>query len=292
VRLAVVVPFLNEEQYLGQLLESIAAQRRLPDRLLLVDDGSSDESPAIAVSFAQRHRYAALLRRPARPAERDRMVGAHELRAFEHGLTHLGQDYDVVGKLDADLQLSEDTLGEIERRFAEDPGLGMAGAFLSSMMGEGVFVRHRCPHEHVEGATAFYRRECLADIGEIPAILGWDTIDEARARMHGWRTASFAIPSGDPVHLRRTGSHDGVLRGYRRAGLAAYAYGADPVHVVLAALNRLGDPPLVLCGLSYLVGWGWAALRRVPRAEADVRRFVKEEHRRRLRGLLPQRTRA
>jgi poly-beta-1,6-N-acetyl-D-glucosamine synthase len=292
VRLAVIVPFLNEEEHLGELLDSMASQLRAPDRLLLVDDGSGDGGPRIAAAFAERHPYATLARRPARPPERDRMVRAHEWRAFEWGLARLGEDYDVVGKLDADLLLSPGFLAEIERQFDRDPKLGMAGAFLSSAMGDGVFVRHRCPPEHVEGATAFYRRRCLQEISPIPAILGWDTIDEARARMLGWRTTSFPIPSGDPVHLRRTGSHDGLLRGYRRAGLAAFVYGAHPLHVLLAGVQRMRDPPLLLCGLNYLAGWVLAALRRSPRAESELRRFVRREHRRRIRGLVSLRSRA
>ncbi len=291
MKLAVIVPFLNEEQHLGELLDSMASQRRLPDRLLLVDDGSDDRGPRIAAAFAERHPYAALVRRPSRTRERDRMARAHEWRAFEWGLTQLDEDYDVVGKLDADLRLSCDFLAEIERQFDLDASLGMAGAFLSSAMVDGVYVRHRCPPEHVEGATAFYRRRCLREIWPIPALLGWDTIDEVRARMCGWRTASFAIPSGDPVHLRRTGSHDGVMRGYARAGRAAFVYGAHPLHVVLASLNRMRDPPLLLCGLSYLAGWGLAALRRAPRAESELRAFMRDEHRRRMRGLAALRVR-
>jgi poly-beta-1,6-N-acetyl-D-glucosamine synthase len=220
------------------------------------------------------------------------MVGAHEWRAFEWGLTQLGEDYDVVGKLDADLRLTRDFLAEIERQFELDASLGIAGAFLSSAMADDVFVRHRCPPEHVEGATTFYRRSCLREIWPIPAILGWDTIDEARARMRGWRTASFPIPSGDPVHVRRTGSHDGVLRGYRRAGLAAFVYGAHPLHVLLAGVNRMRDRPPLLCGLNYLAGWVLGALRRSPRAESELRRFVRREHRRRMWGLAPLRSRA
>ena len=42
--LAVVVSFLNESKYLPTLLDSIQAQSRPPDELVLVDDGSTDGS--------------------------------------------------------------------------------------------------------------------------------------------------------------------------------------------------------------------------------------------------------
>src|SRR5262245_12399794 len=55
LRLVVLIPFLNEELHLGTLLDSIDAQARPPDRLLLVDDGSTDRSGEIALAFARTH---------------------------------------------------------------------------------------------------------------------------------------------------------------------------------------------------------------------------------------------
>jgi hypothetical protein len=213
------------------------------------------------------------------------MVRAHELRAFQWGLEQTG-GYDVVAKLDADLKLPPDFLSEIERQFQADPRLGVAGAYLSAESEHGTLIRQRCPSDHVEGENTFYRRDCFHDISPLPPILGWDTIDEVRARMHGWRTASFEIPAGDPVHLRRMGSHDGLLRGYRRAGLAAYAYGAHPIHVLLAGIDRMRERPVALAGLNYLLGWAAAAARRVPRAEPELRAYVRSENKRRIRALL------
>jgi glycosyltransferase involved in cell wall biosynthesis len=277
----VVVPFLDEEEYLPHLLASLAAQERPPDRLVLVDDGSSDASPEQAAAFAASHPWAMLLRRPRRPPERDRMVSAHELRAFQWALDRVDEPWDVAGKLDADLRPPPDLVAELVRRFGEDPLLGIAGTRLREEDGR----RQRCPDGHVEGATSFYRRECWESIAPLPPILGWDTIDEVRARMRGWHTETFDIPGGDTVHLRPMGSHDGLLRGYRRAGLAAYAYGAHPAHVMAGTLARMRGRPRVLGGLHYLAGWTLAAIRRAPRAEPDLRRQVRRENVARLRSV-------
>lgn len=54
-RWSVVLPFYDEEAFLGATLASLAAQSRPPARMILVDNASSDGSQAIAREFAARH---------------------------------------------------------------------------------------------------------------------------------------------------------------------------------------------------------------------------------------------
>lgn len=49
---AVVLPFFNEERFLGATLASLAAQTRAPDRMILIDNASTDASLEIARAFA------------------------------------------------------------------------------------------------------------------------------------------------------------------------------------------------------------------------------------------------
>jgi glycosyltransferase involved in cell wall biosynthesis len=284
MRLAVVTCFLNEQPYLDIFLESIASQERPPDRFLLVDDGSTDRSGEIAADFAARHDYARLLTRPRRPAERDRLARAAELAAFSWGVERLDLPWDIVAKLDADLKLTPDCFAEMERLLEGDPKLGVVGPYLSVESESGERARERCPPDHVRGPTKFYRRECFAEVFPVPVRLGWDTSDEVVARMRGWRTASHALPAGDPIHLRPTSAHDGFLRGQRRAGTAAWAYGAGPGWAALSALRRSARGGRPLAGPNYLLGWTMAGLRRDPRADPAQRAFVRHEHRRRVRA--------
>src|SRR4051794_16114155 len=188
MRMAVVVPFLNEQIYLGTLLESIGHQARMPDQLLLVDDGSTDGSLELAQRFADQHDWARAVSRPRRDKERDRLASAAELLAFMWGVEQLDPGWEVVAKLDADLRLTPHFFDEIEQQLVADPQLGLAGAYLSIESEDGPEIRERCPPDHVRGATKFYRRECFEQVYPLPASLGWDTIDEIKARMHGWRT--------------------------------------------------------------------------------------------------------
>jgi glycosyltransferase involved in cell wall biosynthesis len=281
--LAVVVPFLNEEALLPAFLASIAAQTRPPDALVLVDDGSSDASFAIAQAFAAEHPYAQALTRPPRAATPDRLATASELRAFLDGVAAIpGGDWGVVAKLDADLSLPPDHFEAMTDALAREPQLGVVGAYLSMRLPDGRLVREPHPEQHVRGPNKFYRRACFEQVFPIPAILGWDTIDEIKARMLGWETRSIALAE-DPIHLRPTGTHDGAMRGFARWGRCAWAVG-DPLPAVLAGgAARMRRRPVVLGGFAYVGGWLRSAARRDPRADADVRRHFRGEQRARMR---------
>jgi glycosyltransferase involved in cell wall biosynthesis len=61
---SVIVPFLDQERYLGEAIESVRAQT-MPDwELLLVDDASTDQSPQVAASYAAADPRIRLLRHP------------------------------------------------------------------------------------------------------------------------------------------------------------------------------------------------------------------------------------
>jgi hypothetical protein len=283
LRLLAIVPFLNEADYLPRFLASMAAQTRRPDRLLLVDDGSTDGSFEIASAFAQAHAYALALRRPPRTPARDRLATAAELRAFAWGLQQAGESWDVLAKLDADLCLTPETIDVILGHLARDPQLGMAGSFLSEEGADASRSRIAIRAEHVHGATKFYRRECWEQIAPLPEIIGWDTLDEVHAGLCGWRTQSFELPGGDPLHMRPRASYDGVARGHRRSGAGAYAKGDHPLHVVLFALRQTSRQPGATGAVNYLAGWAGAAVRRHPRADPELRASVRREELRRIR---------
>lgn len=54
MRVSVICTVLNEAEAVGRLLESLAAQSRPPDEVIIVDGGSSDGTPAVVLSHADR----------------------------------------------------------------------------------------------------------------------------------------------------------------------------------------------------------------------------------------------
>lgn len=284
--LAVVVPFLNEERHLPRFLASIDAQIRRPDQLILVDDGSDDRSYELAQAFADTHQYALAIHRPRRRTETDRLATAAELRAFAWGLNQITVPYDVVVKLDADLELMPSHFAEILVFLHDDPCVGVAGGYLSIRLSNGEIVRETHPEYHVRGPNKFYRRECFDQIWPLPAHLGWDTIDEVKARMHGWRTASVELSEGDSIHLRPTGLHDGRLRAFARWGECAHGFGSHPITVIAGGLARLRKRPYIFAATAFLLGWANASVRGRPCVEPEIRSFRRREEFARLRDVL------
>jgi glycosyltransferase involved in cell wall biosynthesis len=102
VRLSVVIPALNEERHLGQLLSDIQRQTQSPDEVTVVDAGSSDAT----VSIAKRSRAVVLHGEP--PIARGRNLGGYSAKG------------ELIFFLDADTRLPEsffeDFVCEVERR--------------------------------------------------------------------------------------------------------------------------------------------------------------------------------
>jgi CDP-glycerol glycerophosphotransferase len=63
-RISVVVPIFDVESYLSTCLQSIAAQSERDLEVIMVDDGSTDASPALAERFARHDRRFRLLTQP------------------------------------------------------------------------------------------------------------------------------------------------------------------------------------------------------------------------------------
>ena len=88
-KISVIVPIYNKEKYLYKCIESILAQRSCDLELLLVNDGSTDQSDAICRRFLSDMRVKYIVQQNAGPAA-----------ARQHGIDLACGDY--LGFVDAD----------------------------------------------------------------------------------------------------------------------------------------------------------------------------------------------
>ena len=82
ISIAIVVPNYNHGQFLPESLSSIARQTRQPDEVVIIDDGSNDNSIEVVTSFLIEHPTWRLIRHPERSGAVKRLnEGVVEVRS-------------------------------------------------------------------------------------------------------------------------------------------------------------------------------------------------------------------
>jgi len=284
-RLLLITPARDEAPYLANTIRAVAAQTRRPDLWLVVDDGSTDDTPKILKSLAAKVPFMRVLQGPAQESDpgADRLTLAAEARAFNAALATVElAEFTHVGKLDADVELSPTYFEQLLERFEAEPELGVAGGVLLERSGK-EWQPTKVPAHHVRGALKVYSRECFEAIGGIEERLGWDTIDETYARMHGYATRSLAEITAR--HHRPVATRGGTLRGRARHGQCAYILRYGAWWVTLRSFKVALSRPFGLSGGAFLYGYARSAIRGEDRVEdEEYRRFVARELRSRARG--------
>jgi poly-beta-1,6-N-acetyl-D-glucosamine synthase len=277
---AVVTPARNEAANLVRLGSALAAQTQLPAAWVIVDNGSTDETRAVADRLARDHGWVQVLAVPAGRQAR----GGPIVRAFHAGLIDLAVSPDVVVKLDADVSMPPDHFERLLAAFAADPRLGIAsGTCLEREDGE--WREQHMTGTSVWGCARAYRKACLGQILPLDEHMGWDGLDALRAELRGWRCGRVRdLPFR---HHRPEGARDGArTSAYAAQGRAAHYMGYRPSYLVLRALHRARSEP---SALAMIAGYAAASVRRAPRCgDAEVIAHLRAEQRLRV---LPARLR-
>jgi glycosyltransferase involved in cell wall biosynthesis len=281
VKYAVVTPAHNEAENLGQLRASLEQQTQRPETWVIVENGSTDDTLEVASLIRDEVSWTHVLSIPG-PDRADR--GAPIVRAINDGISFIQTEVDVVVVVDGDVTFPVDYFEVLLGRFAADPSLGMAsGTCYERENGE--WRERHVTGDHVWGASRAYRWEVLPVVMPLVPRMGWDGIDQLKANVAGWRTATFKdLPF---YHHRPEGTRDGsAMKARVNQGRASYYMGYRPVYLLLRTLYAARRDPAALALL-----WGYASdgVRRVPRCEdRAVVAHLREQQRL---GLYPRRLR-
>ena len=124
MKYVLITPARNEGAFIEKTLRSMVNQTVLPDKWVIVDDGSKDSTAQLVEKYVRDNPWIELVRRDQRP---DRSF-SRKVDAFNAGLERVSsREFDVIGNLDADLSFDPEYLAFLINKFAEDPKLGVAG---------------------------------------------------------------------------------------------------------------------------------------------------------------------
>lgn len=256
-------------------LDSILAQSVRPALVVVVDDGSTDQTPAILAEYANAH--PGLFHIVTRANRGKRAVGPGVIEAFYAGYRAVreriegtgGGEFAYLCKIDLDLDLPPRYFETLMERMEADPRLGTcsgkaympvdpedpASPLVSEFLGD----------ETSAGMTKFYRVACFRQIGGFVRQVMWDGIDCHRCRMLGWKAQSWDEPQLRFTHLRPMGSsHKGIFTGRMRHGFGQWFMGTGLAYMTASAVFRLPKRPFVVGGLAM---W-WGYVRSMLRGEA------------------------
>lgn len=278
-----ITPAHNEGAFIEKTLVSMVAQTVLPERWVIVDDGSTDETAKIVEDYAQSQPWIELVRRPQR---RGRSF-AGKAHAFNAGMERVRSlDFDIIGNLDADISFDPDYFKFLLSKFAEHPRLGVTGTTMREADHDALkdtFYHFR----DVFGACQLFRRQCFEEVGGYVPIKwgGIDWVAVRTARLKGWETRSFS----DKVffHHRPMGQTDGnTWKARFDYGRKDYFLGNHPLWQVFRVGYQMLKRPYVIGGLVLGAGYVYSLVARIERpVTAELLRLHRREQLERLKCL-------
>lgn len=109
--LSIIIPAYNEEHYLEPCLDAIAAQTRMPDEVIVVDNNSTDATAEIA----KRYRFVRVIKESQQGRGHARTTGFDAAKS------------DIIGRIDADSVLLPDWCERVIETFTSDDVDGLTG---------------------------------------------------------------------------------------------------------------------------------------------------------------------
>jgi len=274
-RYVLISPCRNEEKYMRHTLDSVVNQSILPEKWVIVDDGSTDNTAEILAEYVKKHDWIHVITRKNRGY---RAVGPGVIDAFYEGYKLVNSDeFEYLCKLDLDLRLPGRYFETLIERMEVNPRIGTCSG-KSYVEEDGSLISERKGDETSLGMTKFYRTSCFKEIGGFVREVMWDGIDCHRCRMKSWAACSWDDPELRFIHLRPMGSSQkGIYTGRMRHGFGQYFMGTGFFYMFATAVFRITEKPYMLGSLAMLWGWVGSALRRKRRYDdPEFRRFLQK----------------
>ncbi|MFY0484005.1 glycosyltransferase [Flavobacterium sp. PLA-1-15] len=245
----IVIPSHNEEKLISLTLQSLVEQTALPDKLVVVNDNSTDKTAEIVLAFAEKYPFISLVNKTS---DAIHLPGSKVIQAFQKGFETLDDQYDFIVKADSDLIFPNNYFETIINHFNSDEKIGMTGGFCYIEKNGEWVLENLTDKDHIRGALKAYRKETFKEIGGLKPAMGWDTVDELLCKFYGWKVVTDA--SLKVKHLKPTGASYNKTARYKQ-GEAFYTlgYGFWITAIASAKLAMMKKKPLLF--IDYIKGF-------------------------------------
>ena len=277
IKYILITPAKNEEKYLKKTIESVISQTILPEKWIIVDDGSSDNTSNIVIEYKQLCNFIELLKIENINIKTRNF--ASKVFAFNYGYNYIKElQYDFIGNLDADISFNKYYYENIIKCLINDDQLGIAGGRFYDIVNEKM-IKINVSCDSVRGAVQFFKKQCFLDINGYTPLMrgGIDTLAEVKARMNGWTVKSFT----DLVvfHHRRTGGQDqNIFKSYINRGKQDYSLGYHPLFETIRCIIRIKERPLLLGSGCILIGYFSSMFRKEKNlVDKEIIHFLRTE---------------
>jgi glycosyltransferase involved in cell wall biosynthesis len=249
-----ITPAKNEEEALPDVINSVLSQEIKPILWLIVDDGSTDNTPHILDKLKKECKWVKTIKLPSRSRDITHHYSYVCKQGFEHAINYCKENnilYEYIGLLDADTELEENYFAKLIDEFIKNPKLGIASGGIyynidSKLQLLGTF-------ENLPAGTGrMWTKECFQKTGGYLVEPSPDSISNVKAMIHGWDTRKFKNIVA--IQKRFTSSAEGLWKGYKMNGYMAYYLNKHPLLILLNSVYYTTKHPHYI-GTSYLYGY-------------------------------------
>jgi glycosyltransferase involved in cell wall biosynthesis len=267
------MPVKNEEKMLCEVIESIISQTVKPVLWLIIDDGSTDNSPKIIQSYVSKYDWIKSIRLPTHPRD----IIFHVSYVYKYGFDYLLKyceenkvEYNFIASLDADTILETEYFEKILHKFETNEKLGIASGGLYHEM-DGKLTISTKVENFPSGTGRVWSKKCFFDTGGFSLEPSADSISNVKATLRGWDIQRFN--EIQMVEKRLTSSAEGLWNGYEHNGYMAYYLNKNPILILLSVFQYTLRKPYYI-GIAFLLGYILSCIKRKERIkDKEIREY-------------------
>ncbi|MDI9394753.1 MAG: glycosyltransferase family 2 protein [Euryarchaeota archaeon] len=272
-----ITPARNEEINLPEVSESVARQKVKPVLWVIVDDGSTDNTPHILEGLKTKYSWIRSIRLPTRPRDITFHYGYVCKQGFDYSLEYCREnsiEYDYIGLLDADTILEENYFGKLIYEFEKDSSLGIAsGGVYYNMAGK--LSREVSDKNLPRGTGRLWRKDCFLETQGYQVEPSPDSISNTKAILSGWQLRQYADVIG--VQTRKTSAVEGLWKGFVKNGWMAYYLDKSLAMALFNAIYFSLKSPYYT-GIAYFYGYLNSVVKREKKIQdMEIRTYYRNQ---------------